>query len=806
MSFFKKKINKSIKNKFIVIISSVIFVIGAISLFLLVNTVSSIIHRDINSKITVKVNDFYSKVNTASKENLSIASLFSYSQIAKQGYEIAYKGNINNPDSEQSQKAREFLRNRLKQYLRGYKKALNNNLRIHFHLPPARSLLRSWRKKQTKRNGKWIDISDDLSSFRKTIIDVNKTGEPVKGIEIGRGGFAIRGISGVYNEQGRQIGSVEVLSDFNDLFISMKTDKNENLALYMNYKYRKIATKLQNNVVLNEKFVRVASTDKKLTENLINADFLSQLKSNIYFSTKGEYRIAVFPIKDYAGKKIGVGVYLLDISSNLAFLNNLILFIILGLFIIIAVLIVINSILFRGIINPIVSAIDFANKIAEKDLTGDIKNKYIKKSDETGDLAKSLIRMQETLIGIVYNMQNVGSMISNSAEENAMNAETLADGSQNQSASVEQTTASIEELTSSVSQVSDNAKTVNDNAEGLKSIAEKSIGLVQNTSENMEKIKNSSNRIFDILDVINDITDKTNLLALNAAIEAARAGEHGRGFAVVADEITKLAEKSNENAKEIEVLIKQNVNDVETGAEAVNETSDAFNKIIERVQNNVDLMAEIKNSIDQQMTGTEEVQNAMVQISDVTQNISASSEELSASTQELHSQADKISYIFKEFKLPDENSEKGMEIYKKAREKTGKAVEWNNSFSVNVNQMDSQHKKWINYINDLHEAIIKGKGRDVLGNILNKMLDYSKEHLATEEELLRKTGYHEYEKHKQIHDNFVNWVKGIIDNFSKDKKANLSLDIMDKMKNWLTNHIKTVDKKYSEHLNKSGVK
>ncbi len=217
-------------------------------------------------------------------------------------------------------------------------------------------------------------------------------------------------------------------------------------------------------------------------------------------------------------------------------------------------------------------------------------------------------------------------------------------------------------------------------------------------------------------------------------------------------------------------------------------------------------MADIKNSIEQQMSGTEEVQKAMIQISDVTQNISASSEELSASTQELHSQADKISYIFNEFKLPDEKSKKGMAIYQKAEQKISKAVEWDDSFSVSVNQMDSQHKKWIGYINDLHNAIINGKGRDVLQNVLNKMLDYSKEHLATEEGFLKKTKYPEFEQHKKIHDNFVKWVKEIIDDFSKTKKANLSLDIMDRMKNWLTNHIKTVDKKYSDHLNKHGVK
>ncbi len=205
------------------------------------------------------------------------------------------------------------------------------------------------------------------------------------------------------------------------------------------------------------------------------------------------------------------------------------------------------------------------------------------------------------------------------------------------------------------------------------------------------------------------------------------------------------------------------------------------------------------------MAGTDEVQKAMIMISDVTQNISASAEQLSASTQEMHSQADKISYIFNEFILPDENSKQGIELYSKTKEKLNKAVEWDDSFSVHVNKMDEQHKKWIGYINDLHEAIITGKSRAVLQSILNKMLDYSKEHLASEEALLQKTHYPDYEQHKKIQTNFVSWVKGVIYDFNKNHKANLSVEVMDKMKNWLTNHIRTVDKRYSEHLNKHGI-
>ncbi len=129
-------------------------------------------------------------------------------------------------------------------------------------MPPARSLLRIWRKKQAKRKDKWVDITDDLTSFRNTIILVNKQGKPMSGIEIGRGGFAIRGIAPVFNENNKQVGSLEVLSDFNQLFSKIKTNDDENLALFMDYKFIKVATGLREDNTLDNRYVVVAANGR----------------------------------------------------------------------------------------------------------------------------------------------------------------------------------------------------------------------------------------------------------------------------------------------------------------------------------------------------------------------------------------------------------------------------------------------------------------------------------------------------------------------------------------------------------------
>ncbi len=319
---------------------------------------------------------------------------------------------------------------------------------------------------------------------------------------------------------------------------------------------------------------------------------------------------------------------------------------------------VLGIFLARSISKPLIIGVGFARRISEKDLTAKLSRKLVERGDEIGDLSQALDEMQNNLVNIITDLTDVSSNLAASAEEIASSSQNLAEGAQNQSASVEETSASIEELSSSVIQVADNAVEVNSKSEELLKTAEESAVLVENAVSGMEKINESSIQISEILGVINDIADQTNLLALNAAIEAARAGEHGRGFAVVADEISKLAEKSTENAKQIEKLIKQSIKDVSSGSEIVKKAGDAFTAIIGGVNKNSRLVEQITRAVEQQKTGAEQVQKAIENINDITQNTSASAEEMAASTEELQSQAEKIALMIEEFKLMENSGEK----------------------------------------------------------------------------------------------------------------------------------------------------
>ncbi len=319
----------------------------------------------------------------------------------------------------------------------------------------------------------------------------------------------------------------------------------------------------------------------------------------------------------------------------------------------------------RSISKPLIEGVSFANNIATKDLTRKLDPKLLERLDEIGILSQALDKMQENLTEIMSEMNDVASNLAASAEEISSSSQSMAEGAQNQSASVEETSASIEELSSSVTQVSGNADEVKVKSQELLGTAEESSVLVENAVTGMNKINESSQQISEILTVINDIADQTNLLALNAAIEAARAGEHGRGFAVVADEISKLADKSTENAKEIEKLIKQSMKDVADGADIVQRAGDAFNQIISGINENNKLVEGITDAVSQQKDGAQQVATAIENINDVTQSVSASAEEMAASTEELQSQAEKIAIMVGDFKLNEETSdkEKALELH-----------------------------------------------------------------------------------------------------------------------------------------------
>jgi methyl-accepting chemotaxis protein len=301
-----------------------------------------------------------------------------------------------------------------------------------------------------------------------------------------------------------------------------------------------------------------------------------------------------------------------------------------------------------SITRPLLEAVKMANAVAKCDLTQRIE---VKSSDEVGQLLQALKEMNESLAGIVGEVRNTTESITTASQEIAQGNSDLSQRTEEQASSLEETASSMEELTSTVKQNTENAKQANQLAASASDIAVKGGKVVGDVVQTMASISDSSKKIVDIISVIEGIAFQTNILALNAAVEAARAGEQGRGFAVVAAEVRNLAQRSAAAAKEIKTLIGDSVDKVDAGSRQVDQAGATMNEIVAAVKRVTDIMAEIAAASDEQSTGIEQVNQAIVQMDNVTQQNAALVEEAAAAAESMQGQAEVLMRAVSIFKL-----------------------------------------------------------------------------------------------------------------------------------------------------------
>ncbi|WP_343699735.1 methyl-accepting chemotaxis protein [Caulobacter sp.] len=225
------------------------------------------------------------------------------------------------------------------------------------------------------------------------------------------------------------------------------------------------------------------------------------------------------------------------------------------------------------------------------------------------------------------------------SDEIASASDDLSRRTEQQAASLEETAAALDEITATVKRSADGARQVSSAASGAKAAAERSGVVMREAVAAMTEIEQSSGRVTQIIGVIDEIAFQTNLLALNAGVEAARAGDAGKGFAVVAQEVRALAQRSADAAKEIKVLIASSSSQVQRGVELVSQTELALDDIVAKVADIDDLISEIAASAAEQATGLNQVNVAVNQMDQVTQQNAAMVEEATAAASTLRVEA-----------------------------------------------------------------------------------------------------------------------------------------------------------------------
>ncbi len=309
---------------------------------------------------------------------------------------------------------------------------------------------------------------------------------------------------------------------------------------------------------------------------------------------------------------------------------------------------VVGFLIRQNTLKPLNKAIEISNTLAAGDLQTRITNEY---SDEFSVLIKSLTQMGINLRATVSDIRNSAESVRQASSEIASGNLDLSQRTEEQASSLEETASSMEELTSTVKQNADNARQANQLSASASSIALKGGQMMNNVVHTMSSISDSSNKIASIINVINSIAFQTNILALNAAVEAARAGEQGRGFAVVATEVRNLAQRSAAAAKEIKCLIDDSVEKVENGTKLVDAAGKTMEEIVSSIKHVADIMSEITAASQEQSSGIEQVNQAIMQMDDVTQQNAALVEEAAASAESLENQAKDLAGAISIFKV-----------------------------------------------------------------------------------------------------------------------------------------------------------
>jgi methyl-accepting chemotaxis protein len=323
---------------------------------------------------------------------------------------------------------------------------------------------------------------------------------------------------------------------------------------------------------------------------------------------------------------------------------------------------------FNLIINNLNLLVNSTNDIIQKTTmiaNGDLSVSLKKRSEQDG-LMEALTQMVVALSEIVGEIRSSADYVSSGSSQMSESANMIASGANQQAASTEETTSSFEQMLSNIQQNVENAKLT-------ESTAKKAAEEIRVSNESVFKTVEAMKTIADKITVISDIAEKTDLLAINAAIEAARAGEHGEGFAVVATEVRKLAEQSQRAAVEIINLSKSSVI-------IADESGKQLAKVVPNIEKTAELLRSILLASEEQEIGVRQVNGAMMQLSQVTQQNTANAEELSSGSEELASQAEQLREVMDFF------------IISEAQKKVDKGLSFNKHVSKMKKTVGSKTK------------------------------------------------------------------------------------------------------------------
>jgi methyl-accepting chemotaxis protein len=573
--------------KFKLLFPITISLIGSALVFIFMSWRTSVITTEgqIKTIIANKISDIHHNFDREARESLHAAALIAGMETVKKAYSHYYR--TNDIDSSVSILQSEFLK-----IQKSAEQITNMPIRIHFHLPPARSFFRSW----TNERG------EDLSGFRTTVLEISKTHKPVMGIEVGRGGFVIRGIAPIFSDDMNYLGDVEVFFDISRVMKFSKSGENEDFAVYLDNTSSSATLDLSKNgaegaAVNIGKFALVSKTSEKFQTNLLNETMLANVNDSVVTYQKGDFKFAVFPVYDYDKKMVGVGIYQLNVGTirKNTFVNAAIMTVISIILLLIAIVLI--NVTASTIIKQVHSVERSIVALGSGDLT---QRCDIHSNDEIGKMALSICKTIDALKSMLTDslsnanqlyaftkrqselssgisssttkMSDESKLIVSSAELASSNLNGVASAAEEMNGSVSTVVVAVEEMSSTVNEITKSCQKESE-------IAQKANVMAKTTNEMMKHLGASASEIGKVLDVIKSIAARTNLLSLNASIEAASAGEMGKGFAVVASEVKDLAKQTTQAIDGISHLIDEMRSNTHNSIHAIEEITHIIDEV-----------------------------------------------------------------------------------------------------------------------------------------------------------------------------------------------------------------------------------